>query len=266
MSVVVEWGSSPRWRGKRYARRRTVIRGRLIPALAGKTEIVIALVRSGTAHPRAGGENLPAPSAKSWCAGSSPRWRGKLQSGAYRSLYPGLIPALAGKTSHCLVALMGGPAHPRAGGENWGRAWAGKILGGSSPRWRGKPGDGVGDAGAVRLIPALAGKTRSKSARIPCSWAHPRAGGENWSAPRLAVGQSGSSPRWRGKQRDQGPAECRSGLIPALAGKTSPSTCASLPQRAHPRAGGENISAALHPGRYRGSSPRWRGKQSRQPS
>ena len=71
-------GSSPRGRGKRYARRRTVIRGRLIPARAGKTRRGRSQQLSCPAHPRAGGENQAGLDASLRAGGSSPRGRGKL--------------------------------------------------------------------------------------------------------------------------------------------------------------------------------------------
>ena len=50
-------GSSPRGRGKPLDVAREAVRGRLIPARAGKTPSVISLDSTGPAHPRAGGEN-----------------------------------------------------------------------------------------------------------------------------------------------------------------------------------------------------------------
>ena len=52
------------------------------------------------------------------------------------------------------------------------------------------------------------------------------------------------------------------GLIPALAGKTRPGRQRRSRRPAHPRAGGENISARRCERNHRGSSPRWRGKRS----
>ena len=92
-----------------------------------------------------------------------------------------------------------------------------------------------------RLIPARAGKTPSLSMRRTVVSAHPRAGGENSLRARRSVGIGGSSPRGRGKPRDQ--------LVPGdLIG-------------AHPRAGGEN-AVMNHPAAAAlGSSPRGRGKR-----
>ena len=111
-------GSSPRWRGKRARLRRSRIRVRLIPALAGKTSDRQGSRPGLRAHPRAGGENLCAPIGYVPVSGSSPRWRGKRSTGHGQDIDAGLIPALAGKTSLHDLARAAREAHPRAGGEN----------------------------------------------------------------------------------------------------------------------------------------------------
>ena len=70
-------GSSPRGRGKPRVARQERQQGGLIPARAGKTSDGSQGGQSGSAHPRAGGENSPGPSRRAVRAGSSPRGRGK---------------------------------------------------------------------------------------------------------------------------------------------------------------------------------------------
>ena len=94
----------------------------------------------------------------------------------------------------------------------------------------------------MRLIPALAGKTRL---RADVEWK-----------------DDGSSPRWRGKLLVALSAGDAGGLIPALAGKTTTSKLSSRPATAHPRAGGENAEIGARTPAAMGSSPRWRGKPS----
>ena len=65
----------------------------------------------------------------------------------------------------------------------------------------------------------------------------------------------------RGKRRLREGRPRRSGLIPAYAGKTSPSLGYFLALGAHPRVCGENKRRPLKHHRARGSSPRMRGKQ-----
>ena len=126
------------------------------------------------------------------------------------------------------------------GGENQIDSSAGNRDPGSSPRGRGKPGElarRVGDAG---LIPAWAGKTA-----------------DDWS--KLSV-MAGSSPRGRGKRWSVVTFRNFPGLIPAWAGKTPRRRATRCRCPAHPRVGGENLSAWLQMVSGLGSSPRGRGK------
>ena len=136
-------------------------------------------------------------------------------------------------------------------------------------------------AAPLRLIPARAGKTTRRRASPPTSRAHPRAGGENRSAPVENRQQEGSSPRGRGKHshaiperlhpssspRGRGKLEVwsegslRWRLIPARAGKTRRILREVRPRQAHPRAGGENAPPLRRTLVPTGSSPRGRGKR-----
>ena len=151
-------------------------------------------------------------------------------------------------------------AHPRVCGEN-PAAHAFAFWGsGSSPRVRGKREGPRGQLGEDRLIPACAGKTTPPSWSCSTRRAHPRVCGEN-RGPQLAqpVG-AGSSPRVRGKLPHVLGRRLVAGLIPACAGKTSPSTGTCRRRRAHPRVCGENIEPKTMPNPALGSSPRVRGK------
>ena len=111
-------GSSPLTRGKQDPYYDALDATRLIPAHAGKTEIVIALVRSGTAHPRSRGENTIREDIPPVDNGSSPLTRGKPVIENPSLLPRRLIPAHAGKTELFSGGLEGGWAHPRSRGEN----------------------------------------------------------------------------------------------------------------------------------------------------
>ena len=151
-----------------------------------------------------------------------------------------LIPARAGKTHRSVRQITDLRAHPRAGGENFGKKANDESADGSSPRGRGKRRGVDRTRGPSGLIPARAGKTPSHPCAPLARAAHPRAGGENTTTAKLTTSASGSSPRGRGKRRSF-PASCGAGL-------------------AHPRAGGENAWAAITDAFYSGSSPRGRGK------
>ena len=172
-------GSSPRVRGKPPAQRQERDRGGLIPARAGKTDLVAAHVGARAAHPRACGENPTRDGASICRAGSSPRVRGKPRRGHAPRLRCGLIPARAGKTKQSNTPYLRPWAHPRACGENVKDGVPLRSALGSSPRVRGKR-VGAGLRGVHgRLIPARAGKTSPNPARTPPRQAHPRACGEN---------------------------------------------------------------------------------------
>ena len=192
-------GSSPRVRGKRCRPWGWAWGFRLIPARAGKTRKRRRPRSSYRAHPRACGENRSGSARPGRNTGSSPRVRGKLGEGQSGDRQAGLIPARAGKTRTCSSGNAGSAAHPRACGENSLATFAQKHHAGSSPRVRGKLGEGQSGDRQAGLIPARAGKTRTCSSGNAGSAAHPRACGENSLATFAQKHHAGSSPRVRGK-------------------------------------------------------------------
>ena len=277
-----EDSSSPRGRGKPCPWDGVQVRGGLIPAWAGKTSLHLRYGSLRRAHPRVGGENKESVSVYKTYWGSSPRGRGKLGHPAHAHRPPGLIPAWAGKTSTVRCASSRARAHPRVGGENSCASSVCLLLGGSSPRGRGKRGYSGARYGNRWLIPAWAGKTHSPRGRRQPPRPHPRVGGENsWKLKGKAI-VSGSSPRGRGKRGGDDRVHCSVRLIPAWAGKTLTATPGPVDFRVHPRVGGENGGehgwcpfGGAHPrvggenghaGDFDlialGSSPRGRGKQS----
>ena len=233
-------GSSPRGRGKRSRGRPVRGRARLIPARAGKTELLEHDPPAPAAHPRAGGENSVTSTSVFCDPGSSPRGRGKHGLAVGRVLKRRLIPARAGKT--------------------WVAHSGNCMWGGSSPRGRGKPSGPAYHRSATRLIPARAGKTRLSRGRSLARRAHPRAGGENHLSHHETSSLTGSSPRGRGKPSPPDEGGAAGGLIPARAGKTLAACSSTPPRRAHPRAGGENALSDMGAYTGNGSSPRGRGK------
>ena len=134
-------------------------------------------------------------------------------------------------------------------------------MSGSSPLTRGKLEQGVHDFVGVGLIPAHAGKTRSRSCSFYPGRAHPRSRGENQLACLVRGRRDGSSPLTRGKHRKRARLTPRLGLIPAHAGKTSARTRYVRRRWAHPRSRGENRSWTRSAPKTRGSSPLTRGKR-----
>ena len=216
-----------------------------------------------SAHPRVGGENQRRVGRRELPVGSSPRGRGKRQVEPDRCAWRRLIPAWAGKTSHDGRDDQRPRAHPRVGGENLMPSQTLETICGSSPRGRGKLILSTDRESQLGLIPARTGKTYGRTASVPSSTAHPRAGGENDPSSLSSTGLFGSSPRGRGKRHRLPDPHEGAGLIPARAGKTPCRARAHSCVSAHPRVGGENIDSWELPERHVGSSPRRRGKHSR---
>ena len=154
-------------------------------------------------------------------------------------------------------------AHPRAGGENQITDLVPDSLEGSSPRGRGKRDCSRRRCQRERLIPARAGKTGIGLCAPLSAPAHPRAGGENVDHAHEGFRCAGSSPRGRGKLERRSRPHAVPGLIPARAGKTLGWSLLRRVQRAHPRAGGENVAFGAQGLDAAGSSPRGRGKHRR---
>ena len=213
-------GSSPLTRGKLGCIGPPRGRERLIPAHAGKTDIVAQFASTMRAHPRSRGENHRSDRDAVNGIGSSPLTRGKPRAHAANDRQPRLIPAHAGKTTDVSSARHSPAAHPRSRGENAFESAGGGQGIGSSPLTRGKPHLPPIGCKIERLIPAHAGKTALSSLKLLFTSAHPRSRGEN-PPHRLAFHRSaGSSPLTRGKQATGLHVVAHDGLIPAHAGKT----------------------------------------------
>ena len=93
-----------------------------------------------------------------------------------------------------------------------------------------------------------------------CPGITPRWAGCHLHAYRITIVEYNSSPRERGKLRFASDSRIALRLIPAWAGKTRRTARTPSGSTAHPRAGGENRSAATLIRSLVGSSPRGRGK------
>ncbi len=252
-------GSSPRWRGGPDMVRDAVADDGVIPALAGRTRVghVRSVCQGG--HPRAGGADICTSSPAIVMYGSSPRWRGGPPCARRLVRGHGVIPALAGRTAAQPSSFQPNTGHPRAGGADARHVGASERVTGSSPRWRGGQGlvDQIADLDGV--IPALAGRTCfDPPAAITCG-GHPRAGGADCPTAHPTGLDDGSSPRWRGGHVAVTVDSRRLGVIPALAGRTTPPAPMTCLTTGHPRAGGADDDEEEGPYEDDGSSPRWRG-------
>ena len=113
-----------------------------------------------------------------------------------------------------------------------------------------------------RITPAYAGDHLAVLCCAVGAHDHPRVCGEKRQAVHLAAGNAGSPPRMRGKAHLSPSAQCRPGITPAYAGKSSTSPGVRRPSRDHPRVCGEKKTHAKPPHTYLGSPPRMRGKES----
>ena len=151
-------------------------------------------------------------------------------------------------------------AHPRSRGENRAGSTRNRYLRGSSPLTRGKRRVLIFVRSNTRLIPAHAGKTRSRICSESTPAAHPRSRGENRRRLPARRATLGSSPLTRGKLTPTLPDPLDRGLIPAHAGKTVGAGLRIVLDRAHPRSRGENLNGGLEVLKGDGSSPLTRGK------
>ena len=164
MSVSVGadlWGSSPLSRGIRCLGEVSYRHGRIIPALAGNTSARASHPRASRDHPRSRGEYRASGGSEGKPPGSSPLSRG------IRILNPGpsnrirIIPALAGNTQPATRNRKIPQDHPRSRGEYTLILEQGFTVNGSSPLSRGIPPIPCSQMLHTRIIPALAGNTRS---------------------------------------------------------------------------------------------------------
>ena len=217
---------------------------RLIPAHAGKTIRNCKRSTRRAAHPRSRGENVIFHLKGMQLRGSSPLTRGKPRAASLRGLRVRLIPAHAGKTITAAGPALRAEAHPRSRGENPPTTAPLLLRSGSSPLTRGKHTRRPGSARRARLIPAHAGKTRTRASTEPAPCRVP-----------------GSSPLTRGKRLRAWRAAPVWRLIPAHAGKTTQLRALYVTHEAHPRSRGENYVSHCSPRASTGSSPLTRGKR-----
>ena len=215
------YGSSPRMRGKHPDHRGRHPWRRIIPAHAGQTACRLLISMCYTDHPRACGANMSWPALPRGVRGSSPRMRGKHEHGGHRRKHVRIIPAHAGQTKVSLPKLSWSPDHPRACGANSTCTRMPTSGTGSSPRMRGKPVEQRRRRAGDRIIPAHAGQTVAGKENAAEESDHPRACGANLESKKEVIETYGSSPRMRGKHRDDLRRHRLPRIIPAHAGQTS---------------------------------------------
>ena len=96
----------------------TPVRRGIIPAYAGNTSSIVAVVGSVGDHPRVCGEHDRIVGIIAVILGSSPRMRGTLYAHDRPDPHAGIIPAYAGNTESVWLALVANWDHPRVCGEH----------------------------------------------------------------------------------------------------------------------------------------------------
>ncbi|KFI72989.1 hypothetical protein BMIN_0702 [Bifidobacterium minimum] len=194
----------------------------IIPASAGQTFSSTLRPSACKDHPRECGANRTVSVPKTTPQGSSPRVRGKQSQSRDVPRASRIIPASAGQTSTSCRTRSTGEDHPRECGANVMPAIATFIVGGSSPRVRGKLMAVLFWVSLAGIIPASAGQTTACSRRILPHTDHPRECGANFFRTVWNGMVSGSSPRVRGKRPIRYPHTAVAWIIPASAGQTRP--------------------------------------------
>ena len=216
----IGWGSSPLARGlpSRDGPRSTP--RRIIPARAGFTPILEAMVRAGADHPRSRGVYSGRVVVGTTMAGSSPLARGLPAAPGADIPLGRIIPARAGFTNQDAVHEQARGDHPRSRGVYVGDLPLVWDDYGSSPLARGLPRLVTLIPMTSGIIPARAGFTRSRNRSLRAHQDHPRSRGVYWRAGRRVNASGGSSPLARGLLGDDEGAHRAGGIIPARAGFT----------------------------------------------
>ena len=217
---AVSGGSSPLSRGIRGTDTLTRTHVRIIPALAGNTFGRVEAVAGAGDHPRSRGKYWQRGEIEVGFGGSSPLSRGIPGCEYPENHRGGIIPALAGNTTDTMECSAPGSDHPRSRGEYLSGSSSLVEKRGSSPLSRGILRTIFIFSSRTRIIPALAGNTRTSHQGVRSCGDHPRSRGEYISGPGIAFSFPGSSPLSRGIRHWRWHGCLCPGIIPALAGNT----------------------------------------------
>ena len=221
--ITLATGLSPRGRGNPLCQSKHFPPGRSIPAWAGKPPLRRRSAGRCWVYPRVGGETDQWLAHHRYIPGLSPRGRGNRWPLVGAAVRWRSIPAWAGKPRPRRSSCRPTGVYPRVGGETFdriGKRFAGLGL---SPRGRGNQYALHPRCGAIRSIPAWAGKPTLHSRFLHFPQVYPRVGGETTCGVRAQAVMRGLSPRGRGNLVWGWEHGRKPGSIPAWAGK--PSTC-----------------------------------------
>ena len=170
--------------------------------------------------------------------GRSPRGRGKRGGRVQGGRRDGSIPAWAGEAQQHPSPPRVPWVDPRVGGGSEKLRLNKLAQQGRSPRGRGKPDEGVDDAGLVGSIPAWAGEARGFQRHPAPPGVDPRVGGGSPATPAQVAAGVGRSPRGRGKPVPCQPPWPSWRSIPAWAGEALGRSFRPQSEKVDPRVGG----------------------------
>ena len=212
---------------------------RFIPAGAGNTLPLSALLARNTVYPRWRGEHRSSHYFPFFFDGLSPLARGTRRQRIVRLPLHRFIPAGAGNTGKTNIGVRVVPVYPRWRGEHSIRRFCSSSDAGLSPLARGTPGVERQMTEKERFIPAGAGNT----------------------SPLLTPGKSAAVyPRWRGEHPFIFVSSWRDLGLSPLARGTRTKYPSLNPRRRFIPAGAGNTIETFHAIKQAAVYPRWRGE------
>ena len=153
--------------------------GRITPACAGKTNVLLPQVRCNRDHPRMCGKDRHTKKCQKASPGSPPHVRERQKYHQCKPDVPGITPACAGKTWSRLRWATMTRDHPRMCGKDKQRRCHGSGTSGSPPHVRERLHAMRVYVQVPGITPACAGKTMSTSLMRRPSRDHPRMCGKD---------------------------------------------------------------------------------------
>ncbi len=188
----------PRWRGELFCALAFCWLSRFIPAGAGNTLPLSALLARNTVYPRWRGEHRSSHYFPFFFDGLSPLARGTLRIAHADNRARRFIPAGAGNTSAENRSIAPTSVYPRWRGEHPNGSALSYPQIGLSPLARGTQSDAIDALIDARFIPAGAGNTEGAEEYRIQNAVYPRWRGEHWCDSNCRTERRGLSPLARG--------------------------------------------------------------------
>ena len=218
--VVTIQGSPPPMRGKVVRAIPDILRKRITPAYAGKSDCEDTSQATKWDHPRLCGEKHRRDFPTVPILGSPPPLRGKVFASKSKQDGFRITPAYAGKSLRCRLLSFYFEDHPRLCGEKLQRLGQNRHIKGSPPPMRGKASSKPSGYRSRRITPAYAGKSSKLLSFSLPDQDHPRLCGEKSTKRRNSEKSRGSPPPMRGKVQNMSMGNGNWGITPAYAGKS----------------------------------------------